>query len=1192
MVVFTPVTPVPSSSLDATPVTPYEVLDRRMDAMTTQLDEIMSHFRRMAAATTPTPGLPPEPADDDSTAYGSTIHTITSPRTNLHPILEPTPPVQGPPPPVAASNAELIGDVRLSYTPQGQRYCRTTVSAAIQLSTFSTPEESMQLHSAQRREEMFVSRYYWGPPDLPTDAHCVAWLDMSLDGPYAGKQDRIAKLSFTLGDDTLASFMKFYTTLRAGLNSCGFNPHLLPILPRIRTDVDLTITPIVEESCPTIGMGNDQRNLRTPHLDYWQRAHDSLGMTLYALLMDSIKSSAPYAYQAMNNELKLGASNGFNVLHELIRMHHPRMNNSLAPSYSSIFSNPPVMAPPGREGSYELSHSTYIALYSDWETQLRYYPEFLYFKPTQLILRFVQGLLRELRPHIMHIENYLHRHQAKHKFKEVEPLLPEAYDATELHEVLTAAVRSLDLAGHTPTRIPTTPAIHAGVATIDLSVAQDNDFVFAEEYLADFASFCDDDLATTDPSFDICISAIQRFQNSRYQRGGPGGRGGANNRGGRPSGTPTACLFAPCSRTHPPEQCCICRAVHPVHRCWHVLGLPEGIQASCNSFKQLHKANEGPWIPYVKPPPSVSAAIVPVTPTRVTFQASQADPSQSTVQTALEDAVETVRADALQPYRSPHIRHLLTSRGAHVSAIDLPSFLGPDGTLISLPTDGPPLPDHFIAHIDDSPIDAATKTAYFHVDTGATCVVTDHAAELHCPISTQATCGTAAKGPRTTINAMGWLVMDFHTDQGTAIPLEFPQATEIQQFQRRSLSCHALQDLGYEVQHALLATGNLLKLRKTGTTHWHHVPLVTHGRSDYVKVTLHLPSVAGVTTFDKDKALTEQTVARIDLLTKLKGHSIIFLIHLRYGCAPKTLFQAILKFLNIDLPVPKDFVCPLCMSEKTVSLSRGNLQVLTFLPIGARIQMDFGFYKIPSIRGFTCFLVIVESRTSHRWAYCRRSKHPPIELCLWFIRMIRRLLGFSIAVVRTDGGGELWGSNDFRRRLFEEAQVLVEPTGGENSAANGKAERAIGMLGTQTQLLLCGAGLDPIFWCFALCHAATLSNIKPRTNGRSCPHIELFNSPPKVTSLRIFGSPIYRVDRRLTRRRPESATKKGIWLGLHGTADICVYMDINTKQFGYAHHYVVDELDLNKLPGDRTPAVRLLAGQPLPPDTLRIFTNN
>jgi hypothetical protein len=62
--------------------------------------------------------------------------------------------------------------------------------------------------------------------------------------------------------------------------------------------------------------------------------------------------------------------------------------------------------------------------------------------------------------------------------------------------------------------------------------------------------------------------------------------------------------------------------------------------------------------------------------------------------------------------------------------------------------------------------------------------------------------------------------------------------------------------------------------------------------------------------------------------------------------------------------------------------------------------------------------------------------------------------------------------------------------------------------------------------------------------------------------------------------------KKGIWLGLHGTAAICIYMDVNTKQFGYAHHYVVDELDLNKLPGDCNPAARLLAIQPLPTDTL------
>jgi hypothetical protein len=57
--------------------------------------------------------------------------------------------------------------------------------------------------------------------------------------------------------------MKFYTALRAGLNACGFSPHLLQILPRICLDVDLVITPIVAESALIIGSGNDPAALRT-----------------------------------------------------------------------------------------------------------------------------------------------------------------------------------------------------------------------------------------------------------------------------------------------------------------------------------------------------------------------------------------------------------------------------------------------------------------------------------------------------------------------------------------------------------------------------------------------------------------------------------------------------------------------------------------------------------------------------------------------------------------------------------------------------------------------------------------------------------------------------------------------------------------------------------------------------------------
>jgi hypothetical protein len=122
----------------------------------------------------------------------------------------------------------------------------------------------------------------------------------------------------------------------------------------------------------------------------------------------------------------------------------------------------------------------------------------------------------------------------------------------------------------------------------------------------------------------------------------------------------------------------------------------------------------------------VSAAIIPATPSNVTFNLANADPARSLVQNALEDAIETVRTDALQPYCLPHIHHLLTTRNVQVSAIDISQFLGPDGMLvINLPADGPPLPEAFIVSIDTTTDNEAIKTAYFHVDTGATYFVTD-----------------------------------------------------------------------------------------------------------------------------------------------------------------------------------------------------------------------------------------------------------------------------------------------------------------------------------------------------------------------------------------------------------------------------------------------------------------------------------
>jgi hypothetical protein len=68
------------------------------------------------------------------------------------------------------------------------------------------------------------------------------------------------------------------------------------------------------------------------------------------------------------------------------------------------------------------------------------------------------------------------------------------------------------------------------------------------------------------------------------------------------------------------------------------------------------------------------------------------------------------------------------------------------------------------------------------------------------------------------------------------------------------------------------------------------------------------------------------------------------------------------------------------------------------------------------------------------------------------------------------------------------------------------------------------------------------------------------------------------VNRRLTRRRPKSATITGRFLGYAASHHIIANQNDVTGAIQYAHHTAIDELDLKTLPGDRGPAAQYLAG--------------
>jgi hypothetical protein len=183
MVSYTPLPPLP-----VMPDTPYHYLDQRINVMLTQMEELMTHFRAMAGTPAPTPS----PGTYVSAANGSATPGVspTTPASRL----EPTPDGQGPPPAVATSNAELIGDnhpaIRLLYTPRSTASNRRDLPIwPLPPSDFHDIDETRHLPTSLCRNKLFVSGYYWTPNTPVLDDHCVPWLEASLDGPYAGKPD-------------------------------------------------------------------------------------------------------------------------------------------------------------------------------------------------------------------------------------------------------------------------------------------------------------------------------------------------------------------------------------------------------------------------------------------------------------------------------------------------------------------------------------------------------------------------------------------------------------------------------------------------------------------------------------------------------------------------------------------------------------------------------------------------------------------------------------------------------------------------------------------------------------------------------------------------------------------------------------------------------------------------------------------
>jgi hypothetical protein len=175
---------------------------------------------------------------------------------------------------------------------------------------------------------------------------------------------------------------------------------------------------------------------------------------------------------------------------------------------------------------------------------------------------------------------------------------------------------------------------------------------------------------------------------------------------------------------------------------------------------------------------------------------------------------------------------------------------------------------------------------------------------------------------------------------------------------------------------------------------------------------------------------------------------------------------------------------------------------------GQMFYMDFGFPRgkgyeakdefgrlLTSVDGYRSYLLIIDLTTCYIWIMLSATKKPPTLFLSKFFE--QNGLKSGRRIVRTDQGGELWGSYTFRETVIA-ANYILEPTAPGAPFQNAIAERPNQTLGNWMRCALHGANLGPEYWSFALVHVVKVYNMLPHSRIKTTPHFALSGTQPEM----------------------------------------------------------------------------------------------
>jgi hypothetical protein len=245
---------------------------------------------------------------------------------------------------------------------------------------------------------------------------------------------------------------------------------------------------------------------------------------------------------------------------------------------------------------------------------------------------------------------------------------------------------------------------------------------------------------------------------------------------------------------------------------------------------------------------------------------------------------------------------------------------------------------------------------------------------------------------------------------------------------------------------------------------------------------------------------------------------------------------------------------------------------------------------ITSLDGYRSYFIIIDKLSRYTWGFLTKTKAPPLKMLEQFLKEHGNKTS-THRTIRTDQGGELWASQDFRQLVMDTGYIL-EPTASGAPFQNGLAEWPNQTLGTMTRCLLHSANLGPEYWSFALLHAVYLKNRPPHTATNDTPYHCYTGSRPSAKNLRVFGCPVIAKNPGKRATKLDLNTSTGIFLGYTATDKNIYYMDNNTKRLKISTHCIFEEASMTLPEMERSAVAKALqqAGFTNEPETVPKLT--